>query len=152
MPSGRGRHWAWIFTCVGPTQRPSKIFHNPPIAAAAVFCCAWWTIHQLIAEASDLYSIELSAISAVISAATFALAFGLLALTQQRGIRALGIAALLGALGMLLYDQINMAVVTGPVAMLFWMLLGLADSHDPAPLPRNSRTAPGCLKGGSSRL
>ena len=31
---------------------------------------------------------------------------------------------------MFVYDQINMALVTGPVAMLFWVLLGLGDSYD----------------------
>ncbi len=32
----------------------------------------------------------------------------------------------LGAAGMCLYDQINLALVTGPVAMLFWVCLGAA--------------------------
>jgi hypothetical protein len=33
-------------------------------------------------------------------------------------------AALLGAAGMVLYDQINMALDTGPIAMFFWIILG----------------------------
>jgi hypothetical protein len=45
------------------------------------------------------------------------------------------LAGFLGAIAMLVYDQINMGLVTGSVAMLFWMLLGLRDSYDDPAIP-----------------
>jgi O-antigen ligase len=38
--------------------------------------------------------------------------------------RCVGLSAVLGTAGLALYDQVNLAAVTGPVAMLFWITLG----------------------------
>jgi hypothetical protein len=67
----------------------------------------------------------------VVFSAAGAMAWALTGSLTSMGIRVVALSAMAGAVGMLLYDQINMALVTGPIAMLFWVLLGLADSYDP---------------------
>jgi len=107
---------------------------------AILFCPLWWLLHLLIAETSEAYSVILSFLAAVIAFAGWSIAAGLLSRLNARGLRVITIALLLGAMGMFVYDQINMALVTGPVAMLFWFMLAAADSYD-APAQR-----PGLLK------
>jgi hypothetical protein len=100
------------------------------MVGGAFFCAVWWCAHQLLAEPANEYSVILSVLSAIIAAAAWALACGMLSLCGARGLRFVAISGVVGAMGMLLYDQINMALVTGPVAMFFWMLLGVGESFD----------------------
>ncbi len=46
--------------------------------------------------------------------------------------RIVALAAVLGAAGMCVYDQINMALVTGGAAMLFWVVLGAFEARPKA--------------------
>ncbi len=107
---------------------------------------AWAGLHMLLAESPDAFSLYMSLIYAVVGGGAFALT---LVLTTPPGnasqnnptLRPIVIATLVAAVGMLSYDIINMALVTGPVAMLFWMMLGLADSYEATAdkPPRKSR-------------
>lgn len=103
----------------------------------AAFCALWWLLHQLLAETSQEWSVILCCFAAIISFGGWIVAAGLLVRLNARGLRITMLALLAGALGMLAYDQINMALVTGPVATLFWILLMAADSYDGAPRPAN---------------
>jgi hypothetical protein len=113
------------------------------LVVAGVLSLAWWLAQYAIAGPYDVYFLALAILFAVLTAAAGTATFSVLAgaLPSAR-MRALLAAALVGAFGMFVYDQINMALVTGPVAMLFWVLLGFADSGF-APAAR--RTAAGAL-------
>ena len=94
------------------------------------FCMTWWALHQLLAETSEAYSVILSFFAAIIASGGWLVGGGLLVRMNARGLRIAMLAVLAGAVGMLAYDQINMALVTGPVATLFWVMLMTADSYD----------------------
>jgi hypothetical protein len=49
---------------------------------------------------------------------------------------------------MLLYDQVNMALVTGPAAMLFWMLLAVGDAAAEPDATGKARRAPSLVIAG----
>ena len=102
------------------------------VLAGAAFCAAWWVARFFLSENQT----TLDALMAVVYAGV---AFGGLvaALALQREMsrgagRALAAGLLVGALGMLVYDQVNMALVTGQVAMAFWMMLGAAGAEEKA--------------------
>ena len=107
------------------------------------FCGVWWVLHQLLAEPPDEYSVILSGLAAVIAAGGWALAEGLMSFCGGRGLRFVAIAAVVGAVGMLVYDQINMALVTGPVAMFFWVSLGLGESWSVRAVASSGTVTPG---------
>jgi hypothetical protein len=96
------------------------------------FCACWWGLHQLMAETSIAYSVILSFFAALLAIGGWLIGAGLLVRLNSRGLRIASLALLVGAVGMLAYDQINMALVTGPVATLFWVMLLGADSYGPA--------------------
>ena len=106
-----------------------------PIIAAAIAAVLWIVIHLAISEVPIIFNLDITLIFAILAALVFAIILTLLnslsTATRTPAMRYLTLAAVIGAVAMFLYDQINMALVTGPIAMLFWMLLGLADSHDP---------------------
>jgi MFS family permease len=115
-----------------------------------LFCGVWWVLHQLLAEPPDEYSVILSGLAAVIAAGGWALADGLMSFCGGRGMRFVAIGAVVGAVGMLVYDQINMALVTGPVAMFFWVSLGLGESWTVGAVPSSGTVPPrkpGALSG-----
>ncbi len=97
------------------------------------FCTVWWTIRAAVAEPPvdwatrawltvfDIFYGMLAFIGLLLAAAQFQI------LRAAAAIRVLCLAVALGAAGMLLYDQVNMALVTGPVAMFFWVLLGACE-------------------------
>ncbi len=97
-----------------------------------VFCVLWWVLHLLLAETSEAYSVILSFFALLIAIGGWLVGGGLLTRLNARGLRITILALLVGAVGMLAYDQINMALVTGPVATLFWIMLMAADSYDGA--------------------
>jgi hypothetical protein len=121
------------------------------VASGLVFCGLWWLLHQLLAEPSDQYSLILSVLSAIIAIAAWAMACGMLSFCGGRGVRFIAIAGVVGALAMLVYDQITMALVTGPVAMFFWMLLGMGESWS-TPVVRPSRLSVLADKSGGAIL
>ena len=96
----------------------------------AVFVAAWWGARFLVtgptlhAGAAMIWPIFMAGVYALAAFAAMAGAQHLWAKLSPDGRRTVALAAVLGAAGMCLYDQINMALVTGAVAMLFWVLLG----------------------------
>ena len=94
-----------------------------------VVCVLWWAIRALLAERLDLLlNLLLSIVFAGAALGGFLLAQG--ACRSAAAATRVGIFALLaGAAGMLLYDQVNTGLVTGPVAMLFWVCLGLVSAE-----------------------
>jgi hypothetical protein len=138
-----------VWTMLSATRAQSAV-ETPPesprlvnvMVVAGVLSLAWWLAQYLIAGPYDVYFLALALLSAVLTAAagtaTFSVLAGALPSTRMRALLA---AALVGAFGMFVYDQINMALVTGPVAMLFWVLLGFADSGF-APAARRTVAGP----------
>jgi O-antigen ligase len=98
------------------------------VAGAA--CALWWTLHFYIAETPFAYNVYLAVMFAVLAAVVAWGAMVLLGMLNGTGVRVVMVAGLVGAVGMLVYDQINMALVTGAVAMMFWALLGVGDSYE----------------------
>jgi hypothetical protein len=102
-----------------------------PTFFAALACCAvWWIVHFYVADSPYLYNVYFAVFLAVLTAGAAWAALVLMQDLSAKRLRAVVLAVLAGAFGMLIYDQINMALVTGPVAMLFWVMLGVADSYD----------------------
>ena len=109
------------------TARTSASSRPLPVGALAAFALAWWWIHfevlgstrhtlAYVALLDTLYGL-----AALVGMALAAHAWTHLKPEFQRFVYLAGV---LGAAGMLLYDQVNMAQVTSSVAMLFWMVLG----------------------------
>jgi hypothetical protein len=95
---------------------------------------AWVPLH-FVAEAPNEYTIILTLLFAGVAWSIFAAVLALFDALEPSATGILVLATVVGALAMLLYDQVNMALVTGPVAMLFWMMLALGESTadmDPA--------------------
>jgi hypothetical protein len=113
------------------------------LAGGVIFCGVWWTVHQLMAEPGDQYSVILSGLAAVLGASGWAVACGLMSECGGRGMRFVAVAGVVGAVGMMVYDQINMALVTGPVAMWFWVLLGLGESFSASAARPPAAVTPG---------
>jgi hypothetical protein len=122
-----------------PTPQLSGL--SNPLLLAVVFTILWIIAHLVLTETINDFSIMMACIYGIFGWAVFAGIYILIdTLYEARranplipGTGFLTFAAMSCALAMLLYDQVNMALVTGPVAMLFWMLLALGDSHDSAP-------------------
>ena len=96
----------------------------------AIFVATWWGARFLVtgptldAGAAMIWPIFMAGVYALAAFAAMAGAQRLWAKLSPDGRRTVALAAVLGAAGMCLYDQINMALVTGAVAMLFWVVLG----------------------------
>jgi len=109
---------------------PSSLVPTLLLGAAATVL--WAIVHAVFAEEPNAYNVELTIVYAIVGWAVFAAVFLLLETLSAPGSPArlsmpyIAFAAALAAAGMLLYDQVNMALVTGPVAMLFWCLLALS--------------------------
>jgi O-antigen ligase len=101
-------------------------FHSGLIVAAGV-AVAWVPLHFL-AEKGTEYAVIITAFFAFGAWFVFAAVMALLDSLEPAATRMVVFAGVIAAMGMLLYDQINMALVTGPVAMLFWMMVGLGES------------------------
>jgi hypothetical protein len=82
-----------------------------------------------------------------ITAGGYALVFGLSWWAVMRWCRAntplVRIGLLLAVLAVLLHEQINIAAVTGPVALLLWLLLGAGVAEEDAPRGRGDRVMAG---------
>jgi O-antigen ligase len=114
---------------------PDPIDHSPlkpSLILAAVAALAWAALHQLT-EIPNEYTVLLALVYAAIAWAIFATALYLLHQLPPRTLGYLALAAVIAALAMFLYDQVNMALVTGPAAMLFWILLALGNAPAAAP-------------------
>jgi hypothetical protein len=121
------------------TPQPQSL--APTLIAAAIGAFVWIPLHIGV-ESSDGFTVSMTVIYAVVAWAVIAATVVLLeelTTVPVNGVRHpllttrfFCLCGVIGAMAMLLYDQVNMALVTGPVAMLFWMLLGLGDSYPPA--------------------
>ncbi len=101
-------------------------------AFLAVFVLGWWIIQMaLTAPVKDSpgeakFLLLMAGSFACIGFLGMVLANGAWAFLNSEQKRVVLLALALGAAGMCLYDQINLALITGPVAMLFWICLGAA--------------------------
>lgn len=115
-----------------PTDAASRRTIHPVLLAA--FALAWWIIQMAItAPAKEgpgeaTFLMLMAGSYAAIGFLGMVLANGAWAYLSGEQKRVVLLALALGAAGMCLYDQISLALVTGPVAMLFWISLGTAQS------------------------
>ena len=138
-----------------------------PTAALIVLALLWWAGRLALyhpgfgARGVASYQMTLSSLYAAAALGGMLLANRLLRVIRPEYQTILDKAAVLGAAGMVLYDQINMALATGPVAMFFWIILGSfavhraartplknnpqSVSNDGPPAPRVNATAGGAL-------
>ncbi len=113
-------------------KAPEEMVEKPPLPMAGLiaFAVAWWAGRLLLdhpgfgTSGVASYQLTLSALYAAASVGGMLMANRLWSVInpEYRGIAVK--ALVLGAAGMVLYDQINMALDTGPTAMFFWIILG----------------------------
>jgi hypothetical protein len=112
------------------TAEPRPILSINVLVVAAMFCGVWWMLRYAIVGPYEIYFLYLAILYALLAACAGAGAFILMESAPPRS-ASLAIGGLMGALGMFIYDQINMALLTGAAAMLFWFLLGFAGAAAP---------------------
>ncbi len=119
----------------------------PVCIVSLAIAVIWVLLHALVVEPINEFTFAVTVIYAVLAWGVFLAAWLLLNLPGRSvahrsdsaapgplgsdpliSSRAICMVLAVAALGMLLYDQVNLALVTGPVAMLFWMLLASADT------------------------
>jgi hypothetical protein len=115
------------------TSGPRADIPRTPFALAIAFVGVWWIARVVLNERLDI-NLVFDFLFAACSFGGFLLADATCR-TVAGATRAARFAILAGALGMLLYDQINVGLVTGPLAMFFWMCLGMAAGEPAAPAP-----------------
>jgi O-antigen ligase len=98
-----------------------------PLLLAAGVAIAWVPLHFLAERATE-YAVIITVFLAGIAWLVFAAVMALFDALESAATRVIVLAGIIAALAMLLYDQINMALVIGPVAMLFWIMLALGES------------------------
>jgi hypothetical protein len=121
---------------------------NMPVllGAGAAICAVWWPAHYFVGSPAESYNAMMTAVYAGAAMTAFAMAAALMNQLTRRGESIVLAGMLIGACGMFLYDQINMALVTGPVAGLFWIMLAMSASTDDQ---TNTRvTPPSKISGG----
>lgn len=103
-------------------------------ALGGTFITVWFIVRTLMADIPDPVFFVFAAVYAAIAFAGYATAAAAGTFLTAAHLRIAAMGLLAGAAAMFLYDQINMALVTGPLAMLFWIMLGTAGaSTTPAP-------------------
>jgi hypothetical protein len=125
-------------------EEAKKEFAWQAVALSAVGGIAWALLRMLGVAYSD-FEIMMSFLFAAFGVMVFTSVLYLLWHLEEMDLRIggagptryLAVAAVISALGMFLYEQINMALVTGPCAMLFWMILAVGDASG-----GGGRTAP----------
>ncbi len=125
-----------------------------PAAALILLALVWWAGRLAVdhpgfgAKGVATYQLALSALYAGAAVGGMLLANRLLRVIHPQYQVIVANAAVLGAAGMVLYDQINMALATGPAAMLFWIILGTfaGQGTDGRPLEQNSPAPPGSTR------
>ncbi len=101
-------------------------------ALFALFAVTWWMLQATITAPARggpnewTFIVLMAGIYAGVGFLGMVLANGAWVFLTSEQKRVAMLALALGGLGMCLYDQINLALVTGPVAMLLWMGLGTA--------------------------
>jgi len=131
---------AMLSKASAPNEPPVPAYKNllPILLTSVLLAAAWAALHILLAEPINTFTTLLTTFYALLAWTFFVAAHILLNLRHPVSdaplVSARTLAAVLAvaAIAMLLYDQINIALVTGPVAMLFWILLASADIQPPA--------------------
>ncbi|NNM85406.1 MAG: O-antigen ligase family protein [Phycisphaerales bacterium] len=95
-----------------------------PVNGGAFIVAAWGARMALVTSTPMLDAI-LAVIYGTVSFGGYYLGATAFKVTSPSGRRFLMFALAIGCAGMLLYDQVNMALLTGPVAMLLTLMLGL---------------------------
>jgi hypothetical protein len=147
--------WGFLNTLrvsrVPPDQEDQRAI---PTAAWITLTLAWWAGRLALnhpgfgTRGVATYQLALSALYAGAALGGMLLADRLMRLVYPRYRIIVIYAAVLGAAGMVLYDQINMALATGPAAMFFWMILGAfaarasVNQQPDSTLPLHSSRAP----------
>ncbi len=136
----------WFYRVFGRSTENNQTHKTPPMLLIVGFVCLWWLgdglSRSIGAGKAVPYILELSAVYAAISIIAMALASQLFTCIPGQYRRKIEVALAVGAAGMLLYDQINLALVTGCVAMLFWVVLALAQPlADPLAMLHSPRSA-----------
>ncbi|HVT79121.1 MAG TPA: O-antigen ligase family protein, partial [Phycisphaerae bacterium] len=141
----------WLWGALGAPRRSQQVraeFSIPALLAAGAGALLWALLRMLGLPYSD-FELIMSFIYGGFGLLSFSAVLYLLCHLEEKGIdasRQVAVAGVLSALAMLLYDQVNMALVTGSCATLFWMLLAVGDASrgsDPAKPPR----LPGSVSG-----
>jgi hypothetical protein len=123
-----------------------------------VAALGWVALHLLFFTEQVEFNLYMALIFAVAGVGVFAGTMMVLSQASERlpVMKLACLAAGIGAGAMFYYDQINMALVTGPVAMLWWMLLGIGDSFGRAdvrgPLKRAGGWGIGVLGMGAAAI
>ncbi|MHB1766776.1 MAG: O-antigen ligase family protein [Phycisphaerae bacterium] len=121
-----------------------------PVAALIIFALVWWAGRLALnhpgfgTKGVATYQLALSALYAGAAVGGMLLTNRMLRVIYPQYRIVVANAAVLGAAGMVLYDQINMALATGPAAMFFWIILGTfaAQSAENQRAGKNSSIAP----------
>ena len=139
--------WGFLNMLREKSEFPNgEVQRELPMTALIVLTLVWWGGRLAVdhpgfgAKGVATYQLALSALYAGAALGGMLLANRLLRVIHPRYQRIVANAAVLGAAGMVLYDQINMALATGPTAMLFWIILGAlaAGGVGPRPVEQNS--------------
>lgn len=127
----------WFYRVFCPPADSHQRHQTPPMVLILGFACLWWMGNGLSrsigAGRAIPYILELSVVYAAIAIVAMAVMCQLFTCISHQYRRKIEIALAVGAAGMLLYDQINLALVTGCVAMLFWVVLALAQPLEGQP-------------------
>ncbi len=121
---------------------PGKTFGTGAFAAVIAVTTGWIALRYAVAVIPQLFFILLDIIYGIIAATVALIALRAMTLLDPGQRRFVAAALAVGAGGMLIYDQVNLALVTGPVAMLFWMLLGAAQSRPVSDAPGGAGPEP----------
>lgn len=130
----------WGFLNAVRAQKPfSEQEDQRPLPAAAliIFALVWWAGRLALnhpgfgARGVATYQLALTVLYGGAAVGGMLLTNRLLRVINPRYSTIITHAAVLGAAGMVLYDQINMALATGPAAMFFWIILGAFAARNP---------------------
>ena len=91
----------------------------------ASFIVAAWGMRIALATSTPVLDAILAVIYGTVSFAGYCLGATSFRVTSPSGRRFLMVSMAVGCAGMLLYDQVNMALLTGPAAMLLALMLGV---------------------------
>ena len=123
------------------TSRAPVSRQSLPFWGLAIFTVVWWWIHFMVLGTTRHTLVYVALLDTLYGlAAVTGMVVAAHAWTQLKPEfhRFVALAGVLGAAGMLLYDQVNMAQVTSPVAMLFWMVLGAFAAPLLSPSPEHN--------------
>ena len=108
----------------------------------ALFIVAAWGVRLALVASTPMLDAILAVIYGAVSFAGYWVGATAFKVTSPSGRRFLMVALAIGCAGMLLYDQVNMALLTGPAAMLLAVILGLVVAPTAPQMNENRSFAP----------